>query len=175
MEEKAVPFAGCAFSKNPLRSPLEATTPPKAVDMRVGNIVGSVLALFLVLPACALAKGPAARQGAVKMSAAQKSQWASYPVALIGQWEPGPNPCKLPLTYDSDAGFKIAARLLQGYEHSDTPKKVQQISAAPKAWRIEAIEEHDEDKNPVVDIYVLSGNYLTVTDGERSTTYNRCR
>lgn len=113
--------------------------------------------------------------GAVKMNAAPKSMGSSYPAALIGQWEPSPNPCKLPLTYDSDAGFKITARLLQGYEHSDTPKKVQQISVAPKAWRIEAIEEHDEDKTPVVDIYVLSGDYLTVTDGERSTTYNRCR
>lgn len=143
--------------------------------MRIGNIVGSVLALFLVLPACSLAKGPGATQGAAKISAAQKSQGASYPAALIGQWEPGPNPCKLPLTYDSDGGFKITARLLQGYEHSDTPKSVQQISKVPKAWRIEAIEEHDEDKTPVVDIYVLSGDYLTVTDGERSTTYNRCR
>lgn len=148
---------------------------PKAIDMRIGKIVGSALALLFVLPACSLAKGPGAAPGAVKMSATRKSLESSYPAALAGQWEPGPNPCKLPLTYDSDAGFKIAARLLQGYEHSDTPKKVQQISAAPKAWRIEAIEEHDEDKNPVVDIYVLSGDYLTVTDGERSTTYNKCR
>ncbi|MEH6419905.1 hypothetical protein [Pseudomonas sp. CGJS7] len=79
------------------------------------------------------------------------------------------------MTYDSDGGFKIAARMLQGYEHSDTPKKVQMISQAPKAWRIEAIEEYGEDRNAVVDIYVLNGDYLTVTDGERSTTYNRCR
>ncbi len=147
---------------------------PKAIDMWIGKIVGSALALLLVLPACSLAKVPGATSAAVKMSAARKSPEPSYPAALIGQWEPGPNPCKLPLTYDSDGGFKIAARRLQGYEHSDTPKHVQQISAAPKAWRIEAIEEYHEDKNPVVDIYVLSGDYLTVTDGERSTTYNRC-
>lgn len=147
---------------------------PKAIDMRTGKIVGSALALLLVLPTCSLAKGPGATSSAIKTSAARKSQGPSYPAVLIGQWEPGPNPCKLPLTYDSDGGFTIAARRLQGYEHSDTPKQVQQISAAPKAWRIEAIEEHDEDKNPVVDIYVLSGDYLTVTDGERSTTYNRC-
>ena len=143
--------------------------------MRVGKAIGSMLALLLVLPACSLAKGAGAAPVAVKTSAAENSLGSSYPAALIGQWEPGPHPCKLPLTYDSDAGFKIAARLLQGYEHSDTPKKVQQISVAPKAWRIEAIEAHDEDKTPVVDIYVLSGDYLTVTDGERSTTYNRCR
>lgn len=153
----------------------EATKTPKAIDMRIGKIVGSALALLLVFPVCSLAKGPGATQSAFKMSAAQDSPVSSYPAALIGRWEPGPNPCKLPLTYDSDAGFKIAARSLQGYEHTDTPKKVQQISVAPKAWRIEAVEEHDEDRNPVVDIYVLSGDYLTVTDGERSTTYNRCR
>ena len=140
--------------------------------MRVQGIIGLAFALSLVLPACSFAKESGPAQGFVKASAAGKR--SAYPAALIGQWEPGPNPCKLPLTYDSDGGFKIAARMLQGYEHSDTPKRVQLISDAPKAWRIEAIEEHDGDKNPVVDIYVLSGDYLTVTDGERSTTYNRC-
>lgn len=143
--------------------------------MRVGKAVGSALVLLLVFPTCSLAKDPRATPGAVKTSAAQNRLGSSYPAELIGQWEQGPHPCTLRLTYDSDAGFKIAARLLQGYEHSDTPKEVKQISVAPKAWRIEAIEAHDEDKAPVVDIYVLSGDYLTVTDGERSTTYNRCR
>ncbi|SDZ11025.1 hypothetical protein SAMN04487939_11654 [Lysobacter sp. yr284] len=142
--------------------------------MRVKRIIGLAFAISLVLPACSFAKEPGPAQGLVKESVTGKRQGPTYPASLIGQWEPGPNPCKLPLAYDSDGGFKIAARMLQGYEHSDTPKRVQLISDTPKAWRIEAIEEHDGDKNPVVDIYVLSGDYLTVTDGERSTTYNRC-
>lgn len=143
--------------------------------MRVQIIIGLAFAVSMVLPACSFAKGPAPTQGLVRTSVAGEGQRPAYPAALIGQWEPGPNQCNLPLTYDSDSGFKITARMLQGYEHSDTPKKVQLISGTPKAWRIEAIEEHDEDKRPVVDIYVLSGDSLTVTDGKRSTTYNRCR
>lgn len=60
---------------------------------------------------------------------------------------------------------QIAVRMLQGYGHSDTPQEVQLISNTPKAWRIEAIEGYDEDKRPVVDIYVLSGDSLTVITG----------
>jgi hypothetical protein len=141
--------------------------------MRIRRIIGLAFAILLVLPACSLAKEPRSTRGAEKTNAAGAA--TTYPPAIVGQWEPGPRPCKLPLSYDSDGGFKIAARVLQGYEHSDVPKRVWLISDAPKAWRIEAIEEHDGEKNPVVDIYVLSGNYLTVTDGERSTTYSRCR
>lgn len=97
-----------------------------------------------------------------------------YPAEVIGQWEPGPNPCRLPLTYDSDSGFRIESALLQGYEHTNTPKRVQVISKVPLAWRIESMEEHYEDQDAVTDIFVLSGEYLTVTDGQRSTTYRKC-
>lgn len=142
--------------------------------MRARRIIGLAFVILLVLPACSFAKQPGSTQKLMEASAG-KGRVATYPAALIGQWEPGPDPCKLPLTYDSDGGLKIAARMLQGYEHADTPKKVKLISDAPKAWRIEAMEAYGGDRNPVVDIYVLSGDYLTVTDGERSTTYNRCR
>lgn len=143
--------------------------------MRVQRVIGLAFAASLALPACSFAKGPAPTQGLVKTSAAGEGQRPAYPAALIGQWEPGPHQCKIPLAYDSDGGFKITARMLQGYEHSDTPKKVQLISDTPKAWRIEAIEEHAEDKRPVVDIYVLGGDSLAVTNGKRATTYSRCR
>lgn len=143
--------------------------------MRVQRVIVLAFAiLLLVSPAGSLANEPRSKPESVKMGAGGRESASAYPAALVGQWEPGPNPCKLPLTYDSDGGFKISTHVLQGYEHSDTPKRVRLISGAPKAWRIEAIEQHDGDKNPVVDLYVLSGDYLTVTDGERSTTYNRC-
>jgi hypothetical protein len=97
-----------------------------------------------------------------------------YPDEVLGQWEPGPQPCRLPLTYDSDAGFKIIPGLLQGFEHTNTPKRVQVISSPPQAWRIESLKQFDEDRLAVIDIFVLSGDYLTVTDGQRSSTYRKC-
>lgn len=130
-----------------------------------------LLVALLALPACSTAKGPT-KADPVQ---AQPVSANTYPAEILGQWEPGPNLCNLPLTYDSDAGFKIAPKLLQGYEHTNTPKRVQVISQSPQAWRIEAIEQHDGEQDDVVDIFVLSGSdYLTVTDGQRSTTYRKC-
>lgn len=130
-----------------------------------------LLTAFLALPACSMAK-EATTTGAAP---AQPISASMYPAEILGQWEPGPNLCNLPLTYDSDAGFKITPKLLQGYEHSNTPKRVQAISQSPRAWRIEAVEQHDGEQDDVVDIFVLNGSdYLTVTDGQRSTTYRKC-
>lgn len=98
----------------------------------------------------------------------------TYPTQILGQWEPGPEPCRLPLTYDSDSGFKITPQMLQGYEHTDTSKSVVALSELPQAWRIEAIEEYEGKQSVVTDIYVLKGDYLTVTDGQQSRTYRKC-
>lgn len=98
----------------------------------------------------------------------------TYPIQILGQWEPGPEPCRLPLTYDSDSGFKITPQMLQGYEHTDTSKSVVALSELPQAWRIEAIEEYEGKQSVVTDIYVLKGDYLTVTDGQQSRTYRKC-
>ena len=78
------------------------------------------------------------------------------------------------LTYDSDAGFKITSAILQGYEHTNRPKLVSLISKTPQAWRIESIEEYEGKQEPVTDIFVIEGDYLTVTDGQRSETYRKC-
>jgi len=104
----------------------------------------------------------------------QASLGNAYPTQILGQWEPGPEPCRLPLTYDSDAGFKITSAILQGYEHTNTPKVVSLISKTPQAWRIESIEEYEGKQEPVTDIFVIEGDYLTVTDGQRSETYRKC-
>lgn len=107
-------------------------------------------------------------------SAQAAAEGHAYPAEIHGQWEPGPNPCRLPLTYDSDSGFKITPDLLQGYEHTNAPKRVQTISRSPLAWRIEAAEKFDGNEIAVTDIFVVEGDYLTVTDGQRSTTYRKC-
>jgi len=98
----------------------------------------------------------------------------TYPIQILGQWEPGPEPCRLPLNYDSGAGFNITPKMLQGYEHTRAPKSVAALSKSPQTWRIDAIEEYEGTQDVVTDIYVLNDDYLTVTDGQQSRTYRKC-
>lgn len=139
--------------------------------MWIARMLGLLVVTALVWPTYSLATNAKSVVGAKH----DKRSRATYPGALVGQWEPYPDPCRLPLQNDSDMGFVITPRLLRGYEHTDTPTKVERISRSPQAWRIEATENYGGEKAPVVDIYVLSGDYLTVTDGARSTQFNRCR
>lgn len=105
---------------------------------------------------------------------AQENSLPGYPDQVLGRWEPGPGPCRLPLDYDSTAGFEVRPQLLQGYEHTNTPKAVQLLSSSPPAWRIESIEEHDGVEDKVTDIFVVDNDHLTVTDGRNTNTYRRC-
>lgn len=110
----------------------------------------------------------------INASYSEASQ-ATYPAILHGTWEPGPYPCQLPLTYDSDAGFEIKPNILIGYEHRNRPVKIQQMSVKPRAWRIESIEEYGGQLASQIEIFVLSKDSIVVTNGSRAETYNRCR
>ncbi|HJR74854.1 MAG TPA: hypothetical protein VJ806_14595 [Luteimonas sp.] len=98
----------------------------------------------------------------------------AFPPQVRGTWEPGPAPCRLPLDYDSDAGFEIRPEILIGYEHTQKPTKVQQISVNPNAWRVESIEEYDGNKTRKIEIYVLHDDSMTVANQSMSQQYNRC-
>lgn len=141
--------------------------------MRAEKHICIALVALMALPACAAVKGAKSAVGTSPVGADEKIL-VSYPAPILGQWEPGPKPCRLPLDYDSDAGFTVLPTLLQGYERSNEPHRVQRVSEEPQVWRIESTERHAEDSSRVTDIFVLRGDYLTVTDGQRSTTYRRC-
>lgn len=137
-----------------------------------------VLLLLLVawgLSACGATRAaPSQSSPSPSRQVQTTSTESAYPTELLGQWEPGPRPCRLPLIYDSDAGFRIESRSMQGYEYTNTPMEVQAISDNPSAWRIESLKAWDDDQLSVTEIFVLSEDSLTVTDGQRSTTYQRC-
>lgn len=97
-----------------------------------------------------------------------------FPSQLRGSWDLGPEPCRLPVNPDADSPIKISAHALRAYEHTETPRYVKRASSRIAAWIIST----DSAIAPgivVYDLYVLKGDYLTITDGETTRAYRRCR
>lgn len=96
------------------------------------------------------------------------------PKALWGTWDLGPDPCSLPLEPDLDSPKWIDASSIRGYENNEILTKVRRVSVVPAVWVIRT----DNDVAPQIvtsDIYVLKGDHLTITDGEFTKYYRRCR
>lgn len=99
---------------------------------------------------------------------------AVFPKELRGTWNIGPELCRLPLSADSDTVIRIEARRLVGFENVDTPRRITRLSTGVLAWSV-ASESNVAPGISLEDIYVLKGDNLTVTDGETTKTYRRCR
>lgn len=97
-----------------------------------------------------------------------------FPKELRGTWDIGPEACRLPLSADSDTVIRIEARRLVGFENVDTPRRITRLSTGVLAWSV-ASESNVAPGVSLEDIYVLKGDNLTVTDGETTRTYRRCR
>lgn len=101
---------------------------------------------------------------------------ARFPVQLHGVWDAYPLPCVDDGPSDSDTRIQIAPEVLHGYENNDALRSLEKISDAPAAWRVVTISDiAPAELQGEADIYVLRGNVLTITNGERSSTYVRCR
>lgn len=113
--------------------------------------------------------------GALMLSSvAAAADAVRMPKALWGTWDLGPDPCRLPLAPDLDSPKWIDASSIRGYEINEIPTKVRRVSVMPAVWVIRT----DNDVAPQIvtsDIYVLKGDHLTITDGEFTKYYRRCR
>jgi len=111
------------------------------------------------------------------LSANGKPPRASYPSQLHGIWQGDGNTCLLPGNLDSDTRREIKPDRLIGYEHSNTPMAVFQISRKPLAWKIKSLLHINEHFFDEYEIYALSSDLrlLTVIDESRSATYVKCR
>ncbi|RYF48251.1 MAG: hypothetical protein EOO38_10520 [Cytophagaceae bacterium] len=97
-----------------------------------------------------------------------------FPSQLRGFWDLGPAQCRLPVNSDADSPIEITARAIHAYEHTENPLSVKRVSSKVQAWVIST----DSDVAPglvVYDLYVLKGDHLTITDGETTRSYKRCR
>lgn len=97
-----------------------------------------------------------------------------FPKELHGVWDIGPGACKLPANPDSDTPIRIESGRLTGFENIDIPKRVTRLSVRPATWVI-STESSIAPGMVVEDVYVMKGNFLTVTDGESSRSYRRCQ
>ena len=130
--------------------------------MRMGTLVAASLLALLPLPAMA---GPGISGGD-----------ARFPAEILGVWDEYPLPCLSDGPSDSDMRVRFNGRVLHAYEHNDELHSIQRVAEDPLVWRVVAISDNaPADIQGEADIYVLRGNVLTITNGERAYTYIRCR
>jgi len=108
-------------------------------------------------------------------SAAVAAEPVRMPKALRGMWDWGPTACKLELSPDTQSPIWIDAKSVRGYETNDVPFKVTRVHIKPSIWVIESRDPEVAPDIASTDIYVLSGDHLTITNGERSFDYHRCK
>jgi hypothetical protein len=101
---------------------------------------------------------------------------AAMPEELHGVWQYGHARCAASAFGENDAAIRIERTAIVGYEHRDSIRSVEKISDSPRAWRVhrvsDAAPEAAQDQS---DIFVRSGDRMTITDGENAGTYTRCR
>jgi hypothetical protein len=105
---------------------------------------------------------------------AAKAQPVVYPKELQGVWDLGPRSCKLPVNPDADSPIRVEGKRLVGYEHQETPVSIRRVSMSPLAWVVSATS----DNAPGIktdDLYIVKGDHLTISDGETTKQYRRCR
>lgn len=132
------------------------------MNSRIG-LVGALIAT-LMSTSCASAGAPT---GAVQ-----------FPRELHGVWEGGVTSCRMPGNRDSDVRVEITERKLFGYEDSQDPLEITQVSTAPLAWKVRSRLHVYEDTSELTEIFVISGadkGRLTIVDESRSMQYERCR
>lgn len=101
---------------------------------------------------------------------------AQFPAEVRGVWDAYPLTCVDDGPSDSDMRIRITPRVLHAYENNDTVRSITRISESPLAWRVVTISDiAPEEIQGEADIYVLRGDALTITNGERAYTYRRCR
>lgn len=100
----------------------------------------------------------------------------SFPSELQGVWDVHPWPCSADEPSDSDMRFLIEGSKRRNYEDDDTLVSMEEIAAAPRAWRVLSTSSLDPERTHVdARIYVLAGDRLTVADEGRTEVYVRCK
>lgn len=129
--------------------------------MRFRTVLGSCL-LSLVVPMTTTADPGAGER-------------THFPAEILGVWDAYPLPCVDDGPSDSDTRIHVVENVLHGYENNDALRSINQIADAPMTWRIVTVSDvAPSEIQGEADIYVLRGNTLTITNGERAHTYVRC-
>lgn len=98
----------------------------------------------------------------------------TYPMELRGTWDLGPQSCKLPVNPDADSPIRVETVRLVGYDHQEIPVSIKRVSMDPLAWAVIATSDNAPGIK-TADLYILKGDHLTVSDGESTRQYRRCK
>jgi len=100
---------------------------------------------------------------------------ATYPKQILGVWEGGFAPCKLPGNLDSDSRIEIKPKQIDHYEEYSTPLSVVQISEEPLAWKIKSeLDMGDEYFHNRFEIFILGMHTLAIANKHMTFIYTRC-
>ena len=108
------------------------------------------------------------------VSAAKYGSSLVYPKELQGTWDLGPDSCRLPINPDADSPIQVEMTRLMGYEHQETLVSIRRVSENPLAWRVVATSDIAPGIT-TTDLYIVKDDHLTISDGETSKKYRRCR
>lgn len=125
-------------------------------------------ALKVIFLAAALSPTPSA------MASGEKRQAVTYPKELQGTWDIAPQACKLPVSPDSDSPLQIESGRVLGYEHVEKPLRIRAVASHPLAWTVTTISDIAPGIE-TTDVYILKGDHLTISDGESTRQYRRCK
>ena len=109
-----------------------------------------------------------------EVSAAKSGPSPVYPKELQGTWDLGPDSCRLPINPDADSPIQVEMTRLMGYEHQETLVSIRRVSENPIAWRVVATSDIAPGIT-TTDLYIVKDDHLTISDGETSKKYRRCR
>ncbi|WP_369940690.1 hypothetical protein [Xanthomonas medicagonis] len=98
----------------------------------------------------------------------------AYPAVLLGTWNLGPQSCTLPVSPDADSPIRLEAVRLVGYEHQESLVSIKRVSMDPLAWAVTTTSDNAPGIR-TVDLYIVKGDYLTISDGEATRQYRRCK
>lgn len=128
---------------------------------------------FMTSPSFGQGNGFRLLMGALLFAPAIACAGNRFPAELVGSWDLGPEPCRLPLNPDADSPIRIEGRQVLRYEDIDTARRIKRVSTMPMAWQVVATSAAAPD---VVthDLYVVEGDSLTVTNGSEAVKYRRC-
>ena len=129
----------------------------------------------LLVTSCA-DRTTAVRAGQQSQLSSMSEDSAIVPNRLLGVWAMGETPCSLPVNTDADGMLVISERKIQGYEYYVVPKEIVIVSENPFRMILEGTEVYlGSQVIDVTQIMEIEDSKLTLTDGQETEIYVKCR
>lgn len=113
---------------------------------------------------------------AASLSLDAKQKSLKFPKIIQHSWQLDAHRCRESELQYNEGRLVITPNAAHMNEETIKPQKIAEISRDPLAWRIHAISNiAPPEIQTTADIYVLNGDYLTITDGKTTREFVRCK